>query len=658
MTLPPSQADSADTSTAKRPSTQTRSSKEKTPQPSARTVSRPSDSHSSSAPATQSKKDNANKDLDPSMPSDPLQSTLGPSAHGQDYKKLGRRSSKPIIDWFQRKLGGTVRARRASESAARARASNATNASGATSTRDKKRPPLPDGFKELTRVKSTPSRGRKSADKEVRRSVQEDNRSSLAPPPISLNGDEHTASDDGHEAIQEGAASTYRSSLARDSLWSPASHLEADEDASVRPLPPSTPPSPSPSRSSSSYLSDPRTFRSMAASTKPTTVLSIDLTPNGMAHIAQAPPTPVTAPQRVPTHIRSGSGAAASSGPASITFSALASSPASSRPSSVQNSPNVTSPSPTTPNHLHATTGTQATHYPQHTTHHPRNNPRPSSPPNDDASLFTLASSAFGIPGARTAMLNGGADSMSVSHQSHFASSRILGEDRSLHFALDNDGDRDTDAGHLGDGDMDLDGGAEREVDASVRALRPRSSRRGSWESEASGWSARVPGGTSGAASSLMGLRPGTPSAWRDRSLWTGTSVRTGGWLSDQMDAGDVSMDPQSKDEGGAAESDGSSSNSEAKSEDGTHEGEPSPISSSGHPPNATTEDKADVPPESTDAPAPLSALAKQEKKDATPTRIEMPAAIAHGDEHEAHSAAGTDGLTDVWHSAPSTPMY
>lgn len=65
----------------------------------------------------------------------------------------------------------------------------------------------------------------------------------------------------------------------------------------------------------------------------------------------------------------------------------------------------------------------------------------------------------------------------------------------------------------LGD---DLD---ERDVDASVRALRPRSSRRGSWESEVSKWSARI--------------RVGTPSLVRDRSLWTANSVRTGAFSAD-----------------------------------------------------------------------------------------------------------------------------
>lgn len=61
----------------------------------------------------------------------------------------------------------------------------------------------------------------------------------------------------------------------------------------------------------------------------------------------------------------------------------------------------------------------------------------------------------------------------------------------------------------------------ERDADASVRALRPRSSRRGSWESEASRWSARV---QTGAGTSFS------------RSLWTSNSVRTGAFSADNVE--------------------------------------------------------------------------------------------------------------------------
>jgi len=70
----------------------------------------------------------------------------------------------------------------------------------------------------------------------------------------------------------------------------------------------------------------------------------------------------------------------------------------------------------------------------------------------------------------------------------------------------------------LGD-DLDVEG--DRDFDASVRALRPRSSRRGSWESEASGWSARLGnGGTAGSGC-------GTPAAVKEKSLRS-LSVKTG----------------------------------------------------------------------------------------------------------------------------------
>jgi hypothetical protein len=67
----------------------------------------------------------------------------------------------------------------------------------------------------------------------------------------------------------------------------------------------------------------------------------------------------------------------------------------------------------------------------------------------------------------------------------------------------------------LGDDDRQ-DADVERDVDASVRALRPRSSRRGSWGSEVSGWSARI-------------LGTGGPISMGSKSLWTSNSTKTGG---------------------------------------------------------------------------------------------------------------------------------
>ena len=301
-------------------------------------------------------------------------------------------------------------------------------------------------------------------------------------------------------------------SVAQDSLYSPASYLEADEDASVRPLPPSSPPSPSPSRSSSSYLSHSRTFRSMTASTKPTTVLSVDLN-GGMAHIAQAPPTPTNPGNRLPPHIRTHS-----SGPSSgsITFSAFA-------------PPSPTSPSrPSSGNSGGATSPRGATlTAPLYTMHHPRNNPRPSSPPPDDASVLTLASSAFGFPGARigaAAFALSGRGSIADDSVSQWSNAAGL-TDSTSHFMM---------------GDLEEERYVDHDVDASVRALRPRSSRRGSWESTVSGWSANV------ALPSPAGLP--SPGGLRSKSVWTSGSLRTGGVSMDDGFAGTHDGDEDSED--------------------------------------------------------------------------------------------------------------
>lgn len=434
---------------------------------------------------------------EPSLP--PKRTPLGeikpqnpPIRDQSQPKKLGRRSSKPILDWFHRKLGGTGRTRRASDVSH----TRVTNGDRGVS-RDKRRPGFPEGSREpLSRVQSTPSRGgRSSADREVRRLSQ------IVPPSLSRSAGTSTSTNDAtnetDDADGRGDDSTYRSSYARDSMWSPASNLEADEDASLRPLPPSSPPSPSPSpsRSSSSYLSNSRTFRSMAASTKPTTLLSVDLT-GGMAHIAQAPPTPGTT-SRIPIHLWP---TTSGSGPGSISFSALPPSPTSSYSTSFR---------------LDTAHAVQA---PQHTTHHPRNNPRPSSPPLDNASMLTLASSAFGVPGGRLGVLGSTNDATSFSHFSQFGGSRLGAEDRSSHFIL-------------GD-DLDIEG--DRDGDASVRALRPRSSRRGSWESEASGWSASLGNG------GVTGLCHGALAGKSLRSL----SVKTGQMSATNEDEDDDDEEP------------------------------------------------------------------------------------------------------------------
>ncbi|KXN86337.1 hypothetical protein AN958_10199 [Leucoagaricus sp. SymC.cos] len=395
-------------------------------------------------------------------PTQPYSFTV--ASHTSQPKKMPRRSSKPIINWFQRKLAGTVRGKRSDTIPLATAAHLGRAASRANSSRMNGRvvsSPAPSGSAQHTRP-----RDRLEVTSAARRKT------------VSLNGDDDFQSYNEVDSVDalDGI------SMARDSLWSPASILEADDDASLRPLPPSSPPSPAPSRSSSSYLSDPRTFRSIAASTKPTTVLSIDLPGNGMAHIAQVPITPNSqVPHRV-QHIRqSSSSNPHGAGNTAVSFSAL---PSQSRPSSQTN---------------HLTRGAgplSPIQAPLHTTHHPRNNPRPSSPPLDNASVLTLASSAYAMPtrlgpqgyGSTPPSAFSGGDSMS-----HFGGSLFPDAESSSLFVPGEDG--------------------PDERDASVRALRPRSSRRGSWGSEVSGWSAQV----------LQ--TPGAPS--QERSVFTSNSVRS-----------------------------------------------------------------------------------------------------------------------------------
>ncbi|KAI0676849.1 hypothetical protein C8Q78DRAFT_999820 [Trametes maxima] len=435
--------------------------------------------------AVKSKKDTSKTST--AAPTMPAKSDPKPQPTQDPMKKVSRRGSKPIINWFQRKLAGTVRARRASESQ---RYGTVPQRSGKDKQHRRTSAPVPPPLTIQSRTRSNNASSRHNGSHGHVPSTRRGT--------ISLN-----ESADGAETTSYTTDSDDegRSSAPRDSVYSPASYFEADEDASVRPLPPSSPPSPSPSRSSSSYLSHSRTFRSMTASTKPTTLLSVDLT-GGMAHIAQAPPTPTSQGHRVQPHIRTHS-----SGPSSgsITFSAIPppSPTSASRPSSGNS----------------GSRGATLT-APLYTTHHPRNNPRPSSPPPDDASVLTLASSAFGMPGARlgaTALVLSGRGSIADDSVSQWSNAAGL-TDSTSHFMMN-----------------DLEEGLEGEryhyhdVDASVRALRPRSSRRGSWDSTVSGWSANV------ALNSAVGAP--SPGGIRSKGLWRSGSLRTGGLSTENEEA-------------------------------------------------------------------------------------------------------------------------
>lgn len=247
----------------------------------------------------------------------------------------------------------------------------------------------------------------------------------------------------------------------------------------------------------------------MAASTKPTTLLSIDLNGNGMAHIAQAPNPPLALFHRFAPHVRQSSlnspGLLSSGG--SIAFSALPSTQPSSPPPSLRN---LSSLSPLQTPHNHGVM--PSIQAPLHTTHHPRNNPRPSSPPLDNASVLTLASSAFGLP-HRSGIHNYSPSAIGDSASHYGGSITFPDAESTSHYILGEDERLE-----------------ERDFDASLRALRPRSSRRGSWESEVSRWSARIQG-------------TGSPSLVRERSLWTSNSIRTGGFSAEHGEIYEIADD-------------------------------------------------------------------------------------------------------------------
>ncbi|KAG8823631.1 hypothetical protein FRC19_003429 [Serendipita sp. 401] len=311
--------------------------------------------------------------------------TVAPSravAFGQSSppKKLRHKASTPIITWLSKKLGGSHSQR------------PQKTALGTLNT----------NISANTTENNATVRGRTL-------SLQVAPTSEPAARTVVLNDDQDLPSPSARRSIW-----SERNSLAAESTWTKKSALEADDDASIRPLPPTSPPSPTPSRSSSSQVSDLRTFRSGAASTKPTTLMSVD------------------------------SGTA------------------------------------------------------------------------DNASTLTLASSAFAASGRA----NDWGDGMSLSLDQYQP-------------------DADVNSSHTGLDDDDV------EVAASVRALRPRSSRRGSWESEASRWSARVGSGTQGIGSPSIVSGMTRPPSVGDQSVTRSLSI---GRLRIGLEATDESslMTPQS----------------------------------------------------------------------------------------------------------------
>ncbi|KAF8762006.1 hypothetical protein RHS01_00722 [Rhizoctonia solani] len=203
------------------------------------------------------------KGTQPKVTSPPSKTTAVPptatSSPIEGTKKVRRKGSKPIINWFQRKLAG----------------------------RKPAHPPVP-GYE----------RGRDPSPRHVRpisqsRSVGPSNRKRRSGVTVGDVDGELEASLRDATSIRSRSLSP---SLGPESIWAPSMQYEADDDASIRPLPPTSPPSPTPSNTThltqtthSGYISDPRTVGSPSVSTKPTTLLSVDIGGGGqMAHIAQA----------------------------------------------------------------------------------------------------------------------------------------------------------------------------------------------------------------------------------------------------------------------------------------------------------------------------------------------------------------------------------
>jgi len=302
----------------------------------------------------------------------------------------------------------------------------------------------------------------------------------------------------------------------------------ADEDASVRPLPPShtaslTPSTSMNSRSASASLlsplhpssyrppsppfydragkahstpsstgpdasftsSDPdgdgenaeRQSRRDSTSTKPTTVLSFDSGPH-IAHIATAPSLP-------PAVSAVGATDLPNTTPAAPAVSLLPTPAA---------SPEM--PPPTSPTTLNRTSFPQTltlVQAPKHSHPHPRDNPHPSSEPEPNASTLTLASSTFGLIPAPGSSWNQGPTSI---HRLPLPAvvnrPTSLSTSPSVTFAADRDRPVSVyeypPSAH-GHPSLRAGGwGRMADRDASVRAIR----RKGSWESYESGWSWRA----------------------------------------------------------------------------------------------------------------------------------------------------------------------
>lgn len=483
------------------------------------------------------------------------------------------KTAKPIIDWITRKLGATRRASVSAPSATLAHRSRSPpglssvlgpSRSSRAATRQES-VPMAAYDRRLSRRSASPGQhlaqsfttnSASRAESHSMRSIDGSPKHGHPYPSVAgmYNLDRHTATSSSYTSRSPSTHS--RSSLASYSArtrddGSFFAGFVADEDASLRPMPPSRPVSPSTSlyanikdsahtRSSdkpspAAALQSPAVrrrvseasstassgFRSRAdrsgassTSTKPTTLLSVDLRPQA-AHIAQAAPAMPDPPSRVMLEdVRS---------PLISSQHSLPPSPGrSSRMTSPRNS--VATPDDRDVRHSYplyegASVPPPTGHAvrlqaPKHSQPHPRDNPRPSSPPRANASMVTLASSTFATPATPTPSHCPVAP---LSPSRHFARSAthhgVISGTPFVTWA-DPSGDVSSNFGEPSGnrslaGDQHSNyaisqlassvGGRRRSFDddASDRAVR----RRGSWESAESGWSWRGP--TRGTASSI-----------------------------------------------------------------------------------------------------------------------------------------------------------
>ena len=283
------------------------------------------------------------------------------------------------------------------------------------------------------------------------------------------------ATDVGLERIPTGSTAL---SSEYDVLSSGNNETGADTDASIRAISPSQSYAPSSfSHSTSNSLAPTNGTLRSSASTKPTTLISLDGQQGGANRIAVVYPG-----SDLPSNALPRSLSQTTTDTQGITFSALPSTD-----ESGASTPSLSQQSSTTIIDI------AALNAPHHTIAHPRNNPHPTAIPPDNASMLTLASSSF---------------APSISHNST-AHSYTPNGPHSIRGGL----------GGLKPSNLSIGGiRDDADEDASVRALAP-VSRRGSEDSFGgrSTWSAAV---LSGKTASL-------------RTVETGRSGATGGerWL-------------------------------------------------------------------------------------------------------------------------------